>query len=92
MLYYIVNALAWRSYAPARLPTVYWNTPEISKLYRGDDLVVGSAYPFLQQTANMNKRGQSFVRFGKRAQSFVRFGRSSPSEVEKRGQSFVRFG
>ncbi|KJH42293.1 hypothetical protein DICVIV_11712 [Dictyocaulus viviparus] len=32
----------------------------------------------------MQKRAQTFVRFGKRAQTFVRFG--------KRAQTFVRFG
>ncbi|KAI1728501.1 FMRFamide-like neuropeptide 16 [Ditylenchus destructor] len=32
----------------------------------------------------MDKRAQTFVRFGKRAQTFVRFG--------KRAQTFVRFG
>ncbi|CAI4232704.1 unnamed protein product [Auanema sp. JU1783] len=36
------------------------------------------------ENLDMNKRAQTFVRFGKRAQTFVRFG--------KRAQTFVRFG
>jgi len=35
-------------------------------------------------TVPLDKRAQTFVRFGKRAQAFVRFG--------KRAQTFVRFG
>jgi len=38
----------------------------------------------LEESRPLEKRAQTFVRFGKRAQTFVRFG--------KRGQTFVRFG
>ncbi|CAJ0581704.1 unnamed protein product, partial [Mesorhabditis spiculigera] len=38
----------------------------------------------LADAAPIDKRAQTFVRFGKRAQTFVRFG--------KRAQTFVRFG
>jgi len=38
----------------------------------------------LEESRPLEKRAQTFVRFGKRAQTFVRFG--------KRAQTFVRFG
>jgi hypothetical protein len=47
---------------------------------------LGELEPIVSPVAQpmMNKRAQTFVRFGKRAQTFVRFG--------KRAQTFVRFG